>query len=121
MAASDLKRESTLVIQNLLGLEEQDGVMTKIEIYEVLGFVRNEAPKIPSHYAMPCGAFTRVELFLYVHCNLLFDVVFAHGFRRDGNGLPLHILTHIHSLNLGCFQRLLAYGSPLCISQGGSN
>ena len=45
-----------------LGLEEEDGAVTQVEVDEVLGLVRNEASKVPADDAMPCSPSARVEL-----------------------------------------------------------
>jgi hypothetical protein len=51
----------------LLGLEEEDGAVTKVKVYEVLCLVRNEAAKVASYDTMPCRSLALVEL-RYVSC-----------------------------------------------------
>jgi hypothetical protein len=46
----------------LLGLEEEDGAMAKVEVDEVFGFVGNEGSEISAYNAVPCWAFTLIEL-----------------------------------------------------------
>lgn len=50
-----------------MGLEEEDGAVTKVKVYEVLCLVRNEAAKVASYDTMPCRSLALVEL-RYVSC-----------------------------------------------------
>jgi hypothetical protein len=47
---------------HLLGLEEEDGTVTQIEVDEMFRLVRDEAAKVPSHNAVPGWTLPFVEL-----------------------------------------------------------
>lgn len=54
-----------------MGLEEEDGAVTEVEVYEVLGFVGDEGSEVAAYDAMPGWAFAFVEL---VGLACVFDV-----------------------------------------------
>ncbi len=60
--------------------------------------MRDEASKVPTHDAMPCGTSSRVEFFLDILSDVLLDTVFFHRVRGDLDGLLLHLFALHHAL-----------------------
>jgi len=75
--------------------------MTEIEINKMLRLMSYETSKIPANDAVPCRTCSRVELFLDVLSYVLFNGVLLHGILSNFDGLMLHFLAHIRSLDLG--------------------
>jgi len=46
----------------LLGLEEEDGAVAKVEVDEVFGFVGDEGSEVAAYDAVPGWAFALIEL-----------------------------------------------------------
>jgi hypothetical protein len=86
---------------HLLGLEEEDGTVTQIEVDEMFRLVRDEAAKVPSHNAVPGWTLPFVERSLDVLRNVLLDCEFGHCLLSDIDGLLLHVFGHVCRLNLG--------------------
>lgn len=47
---------------SLLGLEEENGAVSEVEVDEVFRLVCNKASEIPPYDTMPCSSFARVKL-----------------------------------------------------------
>lgn len=67
---------------SLLGLEEENGAVSEVEVDEVFRLVCNKASEIPPYDTMPCSSFARVKLSLDVLGNVLLNVVLLHCLDR---------------------------------------
>ena len=85
----------------LTTLEEQDGDLTQVEVYEVPGLVRHVAAEIPADDAVPRGVVLFVELLLDVGRDVLLDVVLFEGLRGAVHCVLLHLLGHVRVLDDG--------------------
>lgn len=50
------------LIEGLLGLEEEDGAVPEVEVYEVLRFVGYEGSEVAPNDAVPSRALSLIEL-----------------------------------------------------------
>lgn len=79
--------------------------MSEVEVNEVLGFMGNEATKIPTHDAMPGRPESVVKLLLDMLCDVLLYVPLLHSFLCNFNGILLHRLGHVGRLDHGLHLR----------------
>jgi len=75
--------------------------MAEVEVDEVLGFMSDKTPKVSPYYAMPCCTLFRIEFSLDVLSDILFHAELLHCFLGNFNGFLLHVLAHVHRLDLG--------------------
>lgn len=73
----------------LLGLEEEDGAVTEVEVDEVLGFVGHEAAKVAAYDAVPGRSLSFIKCSLDVLGDILLNGVLGHGLLGDFNDLLL--------------------------------
>ena len=59
------------MIDVLTRLEQKYCDLAKIEVYEVLGFVRDIGAKVAAHNTMPCRVILLVEFLLNISCDIL--------------------------------------------------
>ena len=83
----------------LSGFEQKNGYLPQVKVNEMLGFVGNVRPKVPTSNAMPSWVVLLVELFLDVRGNVLFDIVFLDCLGGNVDGVLLHILGHVSVFN----------------------
>ena len=80
-------------------LEEQHSHLSKIEIHEVFGLVRDVAAEVPPDDAVPGGVVLLVKLFLDEGSDVLLNVVLLQGLGGAVNGVLLHVLCHVGTLD----------------------
>uniref|UniRef100_A0A8C9YEJ1 Dynein light chain n=1 Tax=Sander lucioperca TaxID=283035 RepID=A0A8C9YEJ1_SANLU len=80
-------------------LTEQNGHLTQVEVYEMLGLMSHVAAKVPPNDAVPGRVIFLVKLL-----DIFLDVVLLQGLCGTLNGVLLHVLRHV-----GIFYHCLSF------------
>jgi len=80
-------------------LEEQNGHLAQVEVYEVARLVGHIRSEIATYDAVPGGIVLLVELLLDIGGNVLLDVVLLQRLGGTVDCILLHLLAHVRILD----------------------